>query len=48
MATGKQLFKIYGNQKELVASANQSLTASTLWLGIDEPGVSLHNTFILF
>lgn len=48
MATGRQLLKINGNQKEVIASTNGSLPASSVWLAIDEPGLSLHHTLFYF
>jgi hypothetical protein len=51
MATGGQLSKITNRiSKEVIAysSAGKELPESTLWLGIDEPGLSLENTMFYF
>lgn len=48
MVTDRQLLKINGNQKEVIASTKEILPASTIWLGIDEPGLSLHHTLFYF
>lgn len=50
MATGNQLFKItHCISKEVVAhSSGKELSASTLWLGIDEPEVNLHDSLFYF
>lgn len=51
MAAGNKLFKIQPNMgKEVMArsSTGTELPASTLWLGIDEPGVNLHETTFYF
>src|SRR5687767_2376938 len=51
MATGNRLFRMKDNiTKELVGKSEggKDLPASTLWLGIDEPGISLQNTLFYF
>ncbi len=50
MATGNRLFTISNSlSKEAKAVATQSnLGAATLWLGIDNPGTSLHNSQFCF
>jgi hypothetical protein len=51
MATGNLLYRVSNNiHKELIsqAEAGKDLPACTLWLGIDEPGVSLKNTLFYF
>jgi len=48
IATGKNLIKINGNQKDFILSNQGSLEASTVWLGIDEPGINLNNTHFYF
>lgn len=51
MATGNALYRV-GNSinKEVIAHTGpgKELPACTLWLGIDEPGVSLKNTLFYF
>ena len=48
--TGDRLYKITdSNSKEVIAnSQGKELPSSTLWLAIDEPGVSLHNSMFYF
>ena len=51
MATGNMLYRISnGINKEMIAQAEagKDLPANTLWLGIDEPTVSLKNTLFYF
>ena len=48
MATGKSLIKINGNQRDFIFADHASLPGSTLWLGIDEPELSLDNTLYYF
>lgn len=48
MVIGNQLYKISGNQKEVMANASQVQANDTIWLGIDQPGVSLHQTSFYF
>lgn len=49
MAAGNKLFKTNSSgAKELLASSPLHLPAATLWLGIDEPALSLHNSLFYF
>lgn len=50
MATGNELFKLNNCiTKEVIAhSTENELAPSTLWLAIDEPGVTLHDTLFYF
>jgi hypothetical protein len=51
MATGNQLYRVHATAgKEVIAHADagKELPASTLWLGIDEPRVSLHDSLFYF
>jgi hypothetical protein len=51
MGIGKNLYRLHsGITKELVAQAEEdkSLPDSSLWLGVDEPSVSLKNTLFYF
>jgi hypothetical protein len=50
MATGDQLFKMnYCINKEIIAhGSGKELSPSTLWLGIDDPGINLHNSLFYF
>jgi hypothetical protein len=51
MASGNRLFKINSSlAKEVIAVNNNAapLPESTLWLGIDEPGISLHQCLCYF
>ena len=48
MATGRNLININGTQKDFIVSDHGSLPASTVWLGIDEPGLSLNKTLFYF
>lgn len=48
IGTGKTLIKVNGNQKDYITTNLGCLPASTIWLGIDEPGIVLHNTLFYF
>ncbi|NHE58474.1 type VI secretion system baseplate subunit TssF [Cyclobacterium plantarum] len=48
MVIGNQLYKITGNQKEVLATAPEGLSRDTVWLGIDHPEVGLHQTTFYF
>lgn len=49
VATGRNLYKINGINKELIAqSESGDLPASSLWLGISEPDIPLHNSSFYF
>ena len=51
VATGNQLFRVNDMiEKEVVANCSyaKQLPASSLWLGIDEPDVSLHKSLFYF
>ncbi|TDH18501.1 hypothetical protein EXU57_23170 [Segetibacter sp. 3557_3] len=50
MASGNLLFKVSNSEKEVIArsSGSNQLQSSTLWLGIDEPCVSIHNSLFYF
>ncbi|MEP6747593.1 MAG: hypothetical protein ABJB86_07695 [Bacteroidota bacterium] len=51
IASGNSLYKADSNgSKELIgqSSPDEGLPASTLWLGIDQPGVSLQNSLFYF
>ncbi|WP_162418455.1 type VI secretion system baseplate subunit TssF [Cyclobacterium roseum] len=48
MVIGNQLYKTAGNHKEVMATAAQVQSSDTVWLGIDQPEVSLHRTAFYF
>ena len=49
VATGRNLYKVNGINKELIAqSESGDLPASSLWLGISEPDIPLHNSSFYF
>lgn len=48
MVIGNQLYKISGNQKEVLATTSQAKSNDTILLGIDNPEVGLHRTSFYF
>lgn len=48
MVIGNQLFKINGNQKEILATSSQGQSNNVVWMGIDNPEIGLHETSFYF